>query len=96
MLTFEIARVRPPVGTLSEDLSVLQFKTSCQSANTENVVFGVVRNPAGASELKKLEAERENVHVLQADVTDYDSLKVRIYRQRLKFFCGLQLFSGRR
>lgn len=48
------------------------------SADSKNIVVGLVRDKAAAE--KKYSAElsgRSNVHLLQADVTDYDALKVR-------------------
>ena len=47
-----------------------------KSANSDNIVFGLVRNKAAAQELVKLESERANIHVLEADVVDYNALKV--------------------
>ncbi|KAI1849748.1 hypothetical protein JX266_004697 [Neoarthrinium moseri] len=46
------------------------------SANPANTVFGLVRDKGAAD--KKYQAEglsRKNIHILQADVTDYDALK---------------------
>lgn len=42
----------------------------------ENIVFGIVRNRATAHELSRLVVERANVHILEADVTEYRALKV--------------------
>ncbi|KAJ8125944.1 hypothetical protein O1611_g7694 [Lasiodiplodia mahajangana] len=46
------------------------------SANPENVVVGLVRNKASTDEkvLKEL-GSRPNIHIVQADLIDYDSLK---------------------
>lgn len=48
------------------------------SANPDNTFFGLVRDKASTE--KKVAAElpgRSNIHILQADITDYDALKVR-------------------
>ena len=56
-----------------------QYSILCpQSRNSNNVVFGLVRNPASAPELVALQKSRSNVHILQADVTDRTSIKVRL------------------
>lgn len=51
------------------------------SANPANVVFALVRNLDTTAKLKQL--GRNNVHILQADVTDYNALKVRDTASRL-------------
>ncbi|KIP11355.1 hypothetical protein PHLGIDRAFT_114750 [Phlebiopsis gigantea 11061_1 CR5-6] len=45
------------------------------SLHEENIVFGIVRNRATAHELSRLVVERANVHILEADVTEYRALK---------------------
>ncbi|EPQ60223.1 NAD P-binding protein [Gloeophyllum trabeum ATCC 11539] len=42
------------------------------SADPKNVVFGLVRNPAGSTKLTEIKAP--NVHVVKADITDRKSL----------------------
>jgi len=50
----------------------LQFVRTL-SADKNNTVFGIVRNPATAKELTSL--GRSNVHVLQTSITDHKGLK---------------------
>lgn len=56
----------------------MQFEFIRQySADPKNIVVGLVRDKSSAQE--KVSAElsgRSNVHLIQADVTDYESLKV--------------------
>ena len=57
-----------------------------QAQNPENKVFGTARSIERSAHLTKLaqEAPAKNVHVLQADIVDAQSLKVR-----LSCACGL-------
>lgn len=61
-------------------LTSVQFAfTSNLSADPNNTVIGLVRNKQATDE--KIEREipgRSNLHMIQADVGDYDALKVRI------------------
>lgn len=56
-----------------------QFEFLTQlSSNPANTVFGLVRDKAATD--KKVKAElgsRANVHIVEADVTNYNALKVR-------------------
>jgi NAD(P)-dependent dehydrogenase (short-subunit alcohol dehydrogenase family) len=45
------------------------------SANPENIVFGLVRNQNSAPKLLGLQAERKNVHVVEAEITKPDTLR---------------------
>jgi short-subunit dehydrogenase len=54
---------------------VVQFEYVRQlSANENNTVFGIVRNKTTATQLATL--NRSNVHIIQADITDHEALKV--------------------
>jgi hypothetical protein len=48
------------------------------ASNPSNTVIGLVRNAADTED-KIAEWRTPNVHILQADVTNYDSLKVGLY-----------------
>ena len=52
----------------------LEFVRQLSTSST-NVVFGLVRNKAGSQALLDLDKERKNVRVLEADVTNFTSLK---------------------
>ncbi|KAI0466380.1 NAD(P)-binding protein [Xylaria cf. heliscus] len=45
------------------------------SENPENVVVGLVRDKATTDKKVLAELNRPNIHIVQADLTDYDSLK---------------------
>ncbi|EEH37163.1 hypothetical protein PAAG_07719 [Paracoccidioides lutzii Pb01] len=45
------------------------------SANPENLVVGLVRDKAATDARVEQELQGRNIHILQADLTDYDSLK---------------------
>lgn len=45
------------------------------SSKADNVVFGLVRSKARCSELLQLAGTHKNVHILEADLTDYKSLQ---------------------
>ncbi|GAP83623.1 putative short chain dehydrogenase protein [Rosellinia necatrix] len=45
------------------------------SANPNNVVVGLVRDKAATDKKVLAELNRPNIHIVQADLTDYDSLK---------------------
>ena len=48
------------------------------SRNSENIVIGLVRNKAASEKRAAAELSgRSNVHFVQGDLTDYESLKVR-------------------
>ena len=47
-----------------------------QSSNPDNLVFGLVRNKATAKDAIALEQTHPNLHILQADITDFEALKV--------------------
>ncbi|KAH9937273.1 uncharacterized protein B0H18DRAFT_969866 [Fomitopsis serialis] len=49
-----------------------------QSAQPDNVVFGLVRNKSTATELLGLAQSASNIHVLQADITDSSALKFQV------------------
>lgn len=61
-------------------MSQLTCNHSLQAQNPENKVFGTARNIERSVHLTKLvqEAPAKNVHVLQADIVDAQSLKVRL------------------
>jgi len=44
------------------------------SQNPHNTVFAIARNPDAATKLQKLAAQRTNLHVIKADITDPQSL----------------------
>lgn len=46
------------------------------SENPDNVVVGLVRDKAGTDKKVLEELNRPNIHIVQADLIDYDSLKV--------------------
>jgi hypothetical protein len=52
-----------------------------QSEDPKNVVFALVRDTAAALAvpLSPLKSAFPNVHILEADVTDYKALKARTY-----------------
>jgi hypothetical protein len=53
----------------------------CQaaSANADNLIIGIVRNKdATDTKIKEELPERKNIHILEADITDYKMLKVRM------------------
>ena len=56
-------------------LLALQFEFVKQlSDSSNNTLFAIVRNKANATKLEEL--GRSNIHILEADVTDYKALKV--------------------
>jgi hypothetical protein len=48
------------------------------SENPANTVFGLVRDKEGTEKKVDAEIKRKNIHILQADVTDYDAMQVSI------------------
>jgi len=44
------------------------------SQDTNNTVFAIVRNPDSAANLKQLAAQRSNIRIVKADITDPQSL----------------------
>lgn len=48
-----------------------------QAARPNTIVFAVVRNAAKSNHLQAAIKDLKNVHVLEADVTDYKTLEVR-------------------
>ncbi|KAI0407919.1 NAD(P)-binding protein [Xylaria palmicola] len=55
------------------------FELLCQvSQNPDNVVVGLVRDKAATEKKVLAELNRPNIHIVQADLTDYDSLKKSI------------------
>lgn len=50
----------------------------CQSLDANNTVVGLVRNKDTAKNLLDLQSTRQNVHVVQADVTDRKALQVSV------------------
>ncbi len=49
-----------------------------QAARTDSVVLAVVRNAAKSTHLQAVIKDLKNVHVLEADVTDYKTLEVTL------------------
>lgn len=47
------------------------------SENPNNVVVGLVRDKATTDKKVLSELNRPNIHIVQADLIDYDSLKVK-------------------
>ncbi|KAK7680210.1 hypothetical protein QCA50_016719 [Cerrena zonata] len=45
------------------------------SSDPTNVIFALTRNKANSTALRDLESKKDNVHVLQADITDVPSLR---------------------
>ncbi|KAI0127359.1 hypothetical protein BJ170DRAFT_625098 [Xylariales sp. AK1849] len=45
------------------------------SENPENTIFGLVRDKAAAGKKVEAELNRKNIHIIQADVTDYGALE---------------------
>ncbi|CAL1699759.1 unnamed protein product [Somion occarium] len=45
------------------------------SANPQNIVFALTRNKANSADLLELQSKLQNVHVLQADITDILALQ---------------------
>lgn len=50
------------------------------SENPKNTVFGLVRDKAAVDEKVAAEIARKNIHIIQADTTDYKALKVSLSR----------------
>lgn len=49
------------------------------SSDSNNTVIGLVRNKSATEEKLKGELpDRTNIHIVEADITDYAALKVRI------------------
>jgi len=46
------------------------------SSSRDNIVFALVRNKTTAKNLQHLQADRPNVHILEADITDVAALKI--------------------
>jgi len=49
------------------------------SSNAANVVFALVRNVKGATDLQELANSRSNVYIIRADLTDTDTLKAAAF-----------------
>ncbi len=49
-----------------------------QAGRPDSTVFAIVRNAAKATHLQAATKGLKNVHILEAEVTDYSSLEVRI------------------
>ena len=66
----------------ADGLTTIQFEFLNQiSADSANTIIGLVRDRAATE--KKINEElgsRSNVHIIQADITDYDALKVKVER----------------
>ncbi|CAE6467357.1 unnamed protein product [Rhizoctonia solani] len=45
------------------------------SANPDNIVFALARNPDSANKLRDLQAERKNVHIVKMDITNLQEIK---------------------
>jgi hypothetical protein len=51
------------------------------SSDPENIVIGIVRNKTATEQKVSKDADlktRTNIHILEADLTDYNALKVRV------------------
>lgn len=56
----------------------MQFEFLRQlSANPANTIFGLVRDKAAVEAKVAAEIGRQNIHIIQADTTDYVALQVR-------------------
>ena len=73
-----------PNGMLIWMASQLEFAAQL-SVPSDNLVFSLVRDTKSVPQLTALSAERKNLHVLQADITDLPALRVRA--------CPLSLYS---
>lgn len=71
----------------------LQFEFVRQlSSDPKNIVIALVRNKPATEQAVAAEIARDNVFVVEGDITNYDSLKVRQYGFFLSLsFCFLLL-----
>lgn len=47
------------------------------SENPDNIVVGLVRDKASTDERVRTELNRPNIHIVQADLLDHESIKVK-------------------
>jgi len=76
------------LGVCSGSLFLRHSRTKCPSqfeflrqlsSDPNNTVIGLVRNiPATEKSIVQELSGRKNLHLVQADVTDYEALKVRL------------------
>jgi len=57
------------------------------SEDHNNVVVGLVRDKASTDKKVAAELNRPNIHIVQGDLTDYDSLKVGKKQRNMQIFC---------
>lgn len=57
------------------------------SSDSSNTIIGIVRNkPATQEKAKEELPERTNIHIVQADITDYTALKVGTFKYTEGFY----------
>jgi hypothetical protein len=55
------------------------------SADPSNVVVGLVRDKAATEKKVAEDINRSNVHIVQADLADFDSLKVGPFQPKMLY-----------
>ncbi|CAH2324621.1 Hypothetical predicted protein [Pelobates cultripes] len=67
-------------------------KAFLEKANPPQHIFGTCRNPTGAQELNSLATKHSNLHIIQLDATNQESIKAayKAVHDRLKG-CGLNM-----
>jgi hypothetical protein len=86
MSTYLVTGVARGLGVCSCPVKIPATESSANTTQFEfirqlsedpaNTIFGLVRNKEQADKKVAAEINRKNIHIIEADVTDYDALKV--------------------